>query len=254
VNVLDIDLDLFVDPRPQPHTHARDGRLSSTAYRAWSPGKVEDYLKLHCNLRKDLPLPGDVVRYQHELFDRWKVLINCRKLHVPFHLTHLDSHADMGMGDGSSAYIMGELLHQDPVDRDKPRRGGCDGLLEGNFVSFAVACRWISSIEYVYHPQLLDRNCGCHDIPDSLFRDCDPACGVLQLKRLPPECRQGVRRLREFEPIALEPEVPIWMVERDAFRAAESFSFIFLAQSPRYTPATADHIVPTIRRFIRSIG
>jgi len=248
MNVLDIDLDLFLDPRPSREAEA--DRLPSGEYHPWSPRKVEDYLTQCCNLRKDVPLPGDVVRYHHELFDRWKFLIDSGKLHVPFHLTHLDSHADMGMGDGSSGYISGELLHREPIDRHEPKRGGHDGLLEGNFVSFAVACRWISSIDYVHHPELSNRNCGSHDIPDALFRHNDRKCGVLQLKQLPRECLQSVRRLSEFTPIALEPEIPIRFVKRDAFEAADSFSFVFLARSPRYTPVTSDRILETIRQFM----
>ena len=179
-------------------------------------------------------------------------MIDSGQLRVPFHLTHVDSHADMGMGmgDASSGYIMGELLHQNSSDRTNPQRGGHEGLLEGNFISFAVACGWISSIDYVHHPQLFAQNCELHDIPDCLFRDDNPRCGVIQLKKLPRGCHQSVRCLEEFTPLALEPEVPIRFIKCDEFHTTASFSFMFAAQSPKYTPATSDFIVDIIREFI----
>ena len=246
MNVLDIDIDAFLDPRPK--RRANDDRLSSTEYRPWARRDVKNFLADRCILHD--PKPGDIVTYHHELFDRWNSMIASGQLRVPFHLTHVDSHADMGMGDASSSYIMGELLHQNPKDRNNPKRGGHDGLLEGNFISFAVACGWISSIDYVHHPQLFAQNCGLHDIPDCLFRDNDPKCGVIQLKQLPPDCRQSIRRLQEFTPLAFEPEVPIRFIERDAFHTDALFSFIFVAKSPKYTPATSDSIVDIIREFI----
>lgn len=246
MNVLDIDIDAFLDPRPR--RRATNDRLSSSEYHPWSPCDVKNFLIDRCNLHD--PLPGDVVTYHHELFDRWSSMIASDQLRIPFHLTHVDSHADMGMGDGSSGYIMAELLHRNLHDRTDPKRDGYDGLVEGNFISFALACQWISSIDYVHHPQLFEQNCGLHDIPNCLFRDNDPNCGVIQLKKLPSESHPSHRRLTEFRPLALETEVPIQFIDRDSFHANDSFSFIFAANSPKYTPATSDSIIDVIRGFI----
>jgi hypothetical protein len=251
MKVLDIDIDLFVDPRPSWRADA--DRLDSARYRSWSPMAVEDYLTDRCNIQKEHPLPGAIVTEHHELFDRWDSLISTGQLTTPFDLVHIDSHADLGMGDPSSRYIMGDLLHHELNQRYKPRRSGADRLREGNFITFAIAYRWISSIVYVHHPQLIKDNGGLHDIPTCLFRNNDPRCGVLQLKQLPRDCLDGgIRRLQEFEPISLEPEVPIKLVDRDSFSTDDSFSFVFSAQSPRYTPVTADSILNTIRKFIQS--
>ncbi len=250
MNVLDIDLDFFVDPRP--NRQANTGRLSAKEYHPWSTQSVEEYLTQRCNLRKGCLLPGAIVTYHHELFDRWKLLIASGELEKPFQLTHLDSHADMGMSlsDNSCGYIMGEHLHYELSDRQNPKRSGNEGLLEGNFVSFSLACRWISSIVYVHHPQLSEQNCGLHDIPNCMFRENKPRCGVLQLKQLPREYRNSGRRSMEFTPLSLEPEVPIRIVEREVFQTDDSYSFIFVAQSPRFTPETADPILEVIRQFI----
>lgn len=249
MKVLDIDLDLFVDPRPG--RQARSTRLSAADYQSWTTQSVEQYLVDRCNLRKNHPLPGAIVTYHHELFDVWKALIAAGRLRKPFQITHLDSHADMGMGDGSCGYILGELLSHDVADRENPKQGGVDGLLEGNFLSFCLACRWISSVVYVHHPRLFTENCNLHDIPNCLFQNNQPRCNVLQLKRLPPECRNPIYRLTDFTPISLEPEVPIQFTDRDKFQATDSYSFIFVAHSPKYTPVSADPILEVIRQFIR---
>jgi hypothetical protein len=250
VNILDIDIDAFLDPRPR--RKATSGRLSSNDYRPWSHSDVEDFLTRRCNLRKDRPLPGGVVTYHHELFDHWNSLIESGQIDAPFHLTHVDSHADMGMGDASAGYIMGELLHHAPDNRNHPKRCGDDGLLEGNYVSFALACQWISSIDYIHHPQLFSQSCKLHDIPDCLFRDNDPHCGAIQLKKLPRDCHDSVQRLTTFTPIELEPEVPIRFIKLDDFCADDAFAFVFAAHSPNYTPSTSDSILKVIRDFIRS--
>jgi hypothetical protein len=248
VNVLDIDLDFFLKPRPT--RREKDGRPSASEYQPWSPAEVEAYLTKRCNLRKRYRLPGAVVTYHHQVFDRWKSLIHSGHLQVPFHLTHIDSHADMGMGDGSAGYIQGELLHCDPTKRHDPKRGDVDGLLEGNFISFAVACRWIERITYVTHPALRQENVGKLDIPDCLFRNNDPDGGVIQLKKLPTECRNAVRRLTTWPALALEPEVPLDSKDCNSFFTRAPFSFVFAAQSPNYTPASADCILDTISQFI----
>ena len=79
MNVLDIDIDAVLDPRPQ---HRANGdRLSSTEYRPWACRTVKNFLVDRCNLHD--PLPGDIVTYHHELFDRWKSMIDSGQLRVP---------------------------------------------------------------------------------------------------------------------------------------------------------------------------
>jgi hypothetical protein len=251
VNILDIDIDLFVDPRPW--RKAAD-RLSPTEYQPWSIQAVETYLTERCGLKRDYPLPGAIVAYHHEVFDCWKKLTASGQLETPFQLTHLDSHADMGMGDGSCGYIMGDLLYREAIERQNPRRDGITGLLEGNYVSFALACGWISSVTYVHHPQLFAKNGKLHDIPNCMFRGYDPRCGVLQLKTLPPECLDPITRLTDFTPVSLESEIPIQFIDREDFLADESFPFVFVAHSPNYTPRTADPILDVIRQFIRPVS
>ena len=103
MNILSIDLDFFLDLRPEYDQN----RLSQTEYTPWAANKVEHYLKERCHLSKDNRVPGKIVKYHHEFFDLWKKLMDSGHLDVPFKLIHIDSHADMGMGSNSnsSGYI-----------------------------------------------------------------------------------------------------------------------------------------------------
>jgi hypothetical protein len=252
VNVLDIDLDVFLDPRPWRKVD--EGRLSPSEYQAWSPIQVEEYLVERCKLDPNVPIPGQVVVYHHELFDIWNRLIAGGTLQKPFSLTHIDSHADLGLGDPSYVYIMCDLLHADMSLRNNPKREGAYGLSEGNYVSFALACRWISEFKYVQHPSTRRGNHGgLPDIADSFFEDNDPKRANLQLKRYPQGIEVGINRITEYEPVALEPPVPISYYDRDTFVSTDNFSFLFTAISPNYTPETTDRIIPVIKKFISPI-
>jgi hypothetical protein len=246
--ILDIDLDFFLKERPS--RKQEEGRLADQEYHPWPPRNVKEYLICRCGLRREDRTPGKLVRYHHEVFDCWRKLIVANRLSPPFHVTHLDSHADMGMGDASCEYIMGELLHLCLDRRREPKRGDWDGLLEGNWISFALACRWIAELKYVHHPALLRANLGLPDIPDRLFKDNDPRCGIIQLKKLPRVYHRGVDRLTEFTPLELEPEVPVEIVECESFVNHEPYSFIFVTQSPNYTPVTVDSLLGVIGQFV----
>ena len=248
MTVLDIDLDLFLDRRPS-HVNP-NGRLSDAEFGPWSTSDVEEFMIKQCKLSRTRPIPGGVVTFHHELFDIWKKLIAEGRMPALFDVIHADSHADMGMGDASAGYIMGELLHSDPNSRLNPKRDVIDGLLEGNYLSFAIACRWIRSIVYVHHPSVPNDNGGIHDIPDCLFRNYDPHCGVIELKKLPPECRDGIRRKSEFTPLAFEPAISIRLEECRSFVSESEPSFLFLAQSPNYTPKSSDRLIEVCRQFI----
>lgn len=253
MNILDIDIDVFVDPRPD--FGIGKGRLPSAHFNAWTPTEVEKFLEERCGLRADKRIPGAIVTCHHELFDIWDQLIADGRLNAPFSITHIDSHADMGLGDASSGYIMCDLIHGSMASRKNFRRESAYGLLEGNYLSFALACRWISDIKYVQHPQTRSHNHGgLPDISDAMFQNSDPNCGIIQLRAFPRGSEKGIDRYWEVhQPIAFEPEVPIEFYDRDAFKSADTFSFLFAAQSPSYTPKTADSLLPIIGKFIEEI-
>jgi hypothetical protein len=249
MRVLDLDLDFFLDKRVE--SPPSRGRPSPADVHPWRSCDIEEFLVKQCGLDPRNPLPGRAVVEHHELFDVWKDMVARGQLIIPFDLVHVDAHADMGMGDGSPSFIMAELLHRDVAERTSPPRGGTYGLLEGNYLAFAVACRWIRSLTYVVHPHLYRDNCKKHDIPDCFFKNYDNTCNCLQQKALAPESLRSIRRPQEFEPVHLEPEIAIRLVSGSEFKSESPFSLVFAAQSPRYTPSTADEVFSILRRFIQ---
>ncbi len=239
MNVLDIDLDFFLDERvttPLPPV-----RPSDNDYIPWTTDAVETFLTDCCRLDPNRPLPGAIVTEHHELFAIWKKLISMDQLAIPFNLVHVDAHADMGMGNGSPSYISGNLLHMEVAQRTNP-----NDLHSGNYVAFAMSCRWIHSFTYVHHPKMRQENLGKHDIPDIFVKDDNH----LQFKILPRESVDGIHRYQEYVPLRLEPEIPINLIPGADFATDTGFSFMFVARSPRYTPPSADKLVAILKQFI----
>lgn len=252
--MLDIDLDFFLSDIE--HFRTGRGRLPDGLYVPWRVERVAEYLVEQCGLNPAKAVPGSVVRQHHEVFDIWRRLVQSGELCPPFDVVHIDAHADLGMGDAGWCYIMGELLHRPVSDRTEPKRGTLSGLRPGNFLLFAIACRWIRSLTYVHHPRMRERNCGKHDIPDLLFRDNDPTASELQLKVYPQDCRWWVTSPTEHAPLRTEPAVPIAMVDCDDYQQDRPFDFAFVSHSPSHTPPAADVLLDVIGSFVdsRSVG
>lgn len=250
MSVLDLDLDFFLNRRAEG-IDAREKRLSSLEFTPWTSGEVTSFLEDRCLLRRTAPTPGRVFVEHDEAFDWWKSLISDGRLRTPFNLVHIDAHADMGMGDPAYRYVMSTLLHLKPLARTEPPRTGAYRLRPGNFLLFALACRWVGSLTYVCHPDTPRDNCEIHDVPDCLFADNDPVCRVLQLKKLPSGfLDDSGARPEEYQPLQLEPPIPFELVEAADFQGDSRFAFASVAQSPRYTPPTADPLLDTIRAFL----
>ena len=54
-------------------------------------------------------------------------------------------------------------------------------------------------------------------------------------------------------PFALEPEIPLARVLSNDVRDAEGFDIAVLCQSPEFTPARSDDLIPVIMEYIRSV-
>ena len=63
-------------------------------------------------------------------------------------MTHVDAHADLGLGDAGYLCLMTELLFVPPAERVSPKTGP-EGLNDGNWLSFAIACHWVTELVYV---------------------------------------------------------------------------------------------------------
>ena len=139
--ILDLDTDFFshevvywpdVSARPSDDDHP-----------VWDLEDVREFLEVRCGLRGKLP--GRAVATHDEVFPLWRAASNAGRIATPFHVTHVDAHGDLGFGDASYVCLMTELLHMPAEDRSDPRR-----LEESNYLAFAIACRWIHDLDYVF--------------------------------------------------------------------------------------------------------
>lgn len=245
-HVLDLDLDFFVDG--VEHWREPDhGRLDADEYPAWSLDDTLDFLQTRCGLTGRLP--GFVVEDHGELFYRWRDAIDAGVLRAPFHVTHVDAHADLGLGDYGYVHLMSDLLFREPRDRRDPG----DALNGSNYLAFAIGCRWLSGLDYVYNradPEGLNPG----DLMWCLMEGFSAAADHIQLAALTK--RQIDDELLSFgdqrpTPARLEPRVPFRHMGWPQFTAPEPFEFICLAHSAEYTPETCDELFDAIReRFI----
>lgn len=245
MRVLDLDLDFFLDGVASWRM-SDDDRLPSDEYSPWPMDQAMSFLRERCLL--DTPLPGRVVDHHGEVFGIWREELAKGMLTEPFHVTHLDGHADLGLGDSGWSYLMTDLLYREPSERTEPREG--DGALgDGNYLSFAIACRWITDLTYIYCEG------GGGDVLGFHYEDFDRHASNLQLKAMDKEeAFRSIGRTpgsREVEIDRLEPLVPFRTELWRDYRATEPFDRIYLSRSPGFTPIESDDLFDAIReRFI----
>lgn len=252
--VLDVDLDAFV--YGSEHWRNSDApRLDEEEYPPWEVSKVLTFLESQCLVAE--PLPGFAVEHHGELFFRWRDAIDAGLLRPPFHVTHVDAHADLGLGDYGYFYLLSELLH-DPIEGRRDPKVGDDGLGDGNYLAFAIANQWISELTYAIGGRYenSDDEMGHPWTPGDLlvylFENFDPATRTIRLPVL------EVRNLREnlispqqLRPVSFEPPVPFHWTLLQQFQAQEPYDVICLARSPAFTPESADVVYDEIRtRYI----
>lgn len=237
--VLDLDLDFFV--HGVEHWRDRDaGRLDADDYPARSVDEALDFLQGRCGLTGRLP--GFVVEHHGELFARWRDAIDGGVLQPPFHVTHVDAHADLGLGDAGYVHLMSDLLFRDPQDRRDPG----EHLADGNYLLFAIGCRWLSGLDYVYNRNELPGE-GPGDLMPYAMEGYRPDAEHIEL---PVFTRGQIDDLLfggRPEPVRREPRVPFRALPFRQYRASAPFDLICLARSPEYTPATCDPIYDAIR-------
>ena len=63
------------------------------------------------------PLPGFAVERHGEVFGKWRELIEAGRLQTPFHVTDVDAHGDLSMGEIGYKHILTELVRLPAEDR-----------------------------------------------------------------------------------------------------------------------------------------
>lgn len=245
MRVLDLDLDFFVSPTPVGWDTEPGERLDGERFRVWAPDAVTQFLEEGLGLSTTARVPARVASTHDVAFETWKASVAAGQLIAPFDVVHVDNHADLGMGDAGWHYLTTELLHQDPSTWTDPRRGAVE---EGNYLTFAIAAGWVRSVLYVAPPCRFaeDGQYRREDRIAAYFREGDPDSGVLAL----PVYARGAAAMGRLKPERHLPAIPFVTRHAGEVRITEPFDAAFVAQSPRYTPATADALLPVIERYL----
>jgi|HubBroStandDraft_1064217.scaffolds.fasta_scaffold102749_1 hypothetical protein len=248
--ILDLDLDFFV--WPIEYWPEGGGRLPEGECTHSRPDEVREFLETSCSLKRGKTIPGHEMVEHEDAFSTWRRWLHAGILTAPFDVIHVDAHADLGLGDGGWVYLLSELLALPLTERSEPRVGP-RALNSGNYLAFAIANRWIASLTYVFphrKPPAQGHEARPTDLMPLLFRDRNARTGLIELGRYSPDTvlRIAERTSNPPAPISVEPVVPFNYVPSYQFRF-EGFTHMVVAQSPQYTPASADELLPIFRDY-----
>ncbi|MEW4239766.1 UPF0489 family protein [Priestia megaterium] len=245
--ILDIDMDFFLNDIA--HWVGGEYRLNDSDYLPWLEKDFRIFLEERCLLSKNNPVKGRIIKNHNEAFFFWDELIKNKIIDTPFEVTHIDAHSDTGLGDNGYVYIVKELMHY-PIDR---RREMLDiqKVSLGNYMSYALACGWISNVDFVLHDLWEDDIMNIHlknfDIEESYFKfkAYDKSINIsLAFERI----RDG-----RIKPVREDLDIPFSLTFWDEFQAEERVDYIVFCQSLGSTPKTADYMLEIIKDYTTEI-
>jgi len=158
MRILDIDMDFF---QSEIHNNDIDSNfhLEDENFKVWNEKKFIDFIENKCGLSKKSKIKGRVFDYHVETYWFVKELIDNHLLTVPFDLTHIDAHSDMGLSSSISYYNFLDTFSKE--NKDTFENGTLFENVEnqryidsGNYINAMALNRWLSKIEYVYHDKL----------------------------------------------------------------------------------------------------
>lgn len=243
--ILDLDLDIFVRPL-KTFCKETASRAESAYYKAMPRTEILDALDTKLCLAEQAPIKGALVETHKEVYFLWRDLIQSGQLTTPFDVVHVDGHADLGMGDSSYVYIQEEWILENDKFKD-PKLGGWSGLGSGNYLAFAIANGWVSSLTYVSHEDEPD------DLNRMFFKDWNAASGFVEIKQVVKGDFYEASISMRDEKIRYKPVVtiPFRRVSLSQYSTNLAFDYAFVAKSPAYTPVELDFVNTLIEKRIK---
>lgn len=266
MKVLDLDMDYFMESVAQTPFSVSE-RLSEEDYRdtVWDENRVRMFFEKNMGLSKKRKIPGRVVVGHNESLFFWEELMAEGKLKDPFEVVHVDSHADLGLGCASADFLQGALLTL-PVEvrrkvRDYEFNGKIEGINIGDYLLWGIAYRMISKITYCANPNG-EKDDYCWDTLKD-FHENDvwdkPVSNYIQLKfnngmEIPKYNDSEEYKIKYLEGAIKDPEVELKIIPTvEDVDFCGDFDFVVMAQSPNYTPASADFILDIFKEYIIEI-
>lgn len=230
---LDLDLDFFLNDNP--YSIGCDRARLSSKYKPWSVLRVRHFLEERCGLSSDAPVLGRTVETHDGVFNFWQTLIESGGLEVPFEVTHIDAHPDIWVGN--ELCLLSELLYVDTelvLEMLNKKH-----IHAGNYLTFAIAYRWIASLVWV---PLRSR------LKGQSKWDGDARSILIQFKKRKAEYpKQDLPMVEKYQVIPFK--ILSWRI----FRTSETFDYIAFSKSPDFTPPESDKLIPVIEKYIRQI-
>lgn len=231
MRVLDLDMDFFLSG-PCPLAEIGE-RPDESCADVWADEDVIRFLEEQCGLSREKPVPGLIFDTHDKALDFWQARIEDGSLTVPFDVVHVDTHSDLAFGPPGTGFVLNVVLSRLPDQRaDIGNYRKAVELDEANYLLFAIAMRWISGLAYVRNPK------SHQDVPRQLLDE------------------QGNIHLRSFISAMMEgkngkePVIPFDVYDDYRQFSQKGYDFVTMAQSPRYSPASADRIMDIVRRYI----
>ena len=263
MRVLDVDMDYFMTEIANTPYSSME-RLDEGYYggSVWPADKVRLFLEKNLGLSKEHKIPGRVVCGHNESLFFWEELIQSGKLIEPFDVIHVDSHADLGLGDPSGDFLQSMFLSLPIATRRRIRdyefNNQIKGISIGDYLLWAIAYRMISSITYCANPNG-DKNDylwdTLKDFQEEYIWD-KPIKNYIQLKynremEMPKYNSSDNYKKRYLQGAIKDPEVELLIIPSiEDVRFSGDFDYAVLAQSPNYTPESADFIMDIFREYI----
>ena len=231
MRVLDLDMDFFLSG-PCPLAEIGE-RPDESCADVWADEDVIRFLEEQCGLSREKPVPGLIFDTHDKALDFWQARIEDGSLTVPFDVVHVDTHSDLAFGPPGTGFVLNVVLSRLPDQRaDIGNYRKAVELDEANYLLFAIAMRWISGLAYLRNPK------SHQDVPRQLLDE------------------QGNIHLRSFISAMMEgkngkePVIPFDVYDDYRQFSQKGYDFVTMAQSPRYSPASADRIMDIVRRYI----
>lgn len=261
MKILDLDMDYFMTEIANTPFSCEE-RLDEEYYggSVWTEEKVRQFLERNLGLSKTNKIPGRIVEGHNEALFFWEELINSKRLSDSFDVVHVDSHADLGLGDASWSFLQSAFLTLPIESRRRIREYEfCDKIKRisiGDYLLWAVAYKMISSITYCANPHG-DKNDYVFFHEEYIWDK--PVRNYIQLKynktmEMPEYDSSNAYKKKYLEGAIKDPEVELLIIPTiDDVRFARDFDYAVMAQSPNYTPASADFIMDIFREYIEEI-
>ena len=266
LKVLDLDMDYFMTEianTPFSFTERLDEEYYGNS--VWPADRVRQFLEKNLGLSKDRKIPGRVVCGHNESLFFWEELIESGRLSDPFEVIHVDSHADLGLGSASGSFLQSRFLTLPIATRRRIRDYEFNDRIEeiniGDYLLWAIAYRMISAVTYCANPNgekndyLWDT---LKDFREELIWD-KPVKNHIQLKcnmkmEMPDYDSSDVYKKKYLAGAIKDPEVELLIIPTiEDVKFYGDFDYAVLAQSPNYTPASADYILDIFREYIEEI-